>query len=449
MRERIKMRMPTLFDFCRPEEDKDWPNQRFGIPVLTVEEVTSLIKRLIDGDPTLQRVWVRGEISNLRYHSSGHIYFTLKDEKSSIRCVLFRGNASRLKFRMEEGMGVLALGRVGVYEINGSYQLYVEEVEPDGIGALYLSFQQLKEKLKREGLFDDRFKKPLPAFPSKIGIITSPSGAAIRDMIKILSRRWRGLEILVAPVRVQGDGAAEEIADAIRMMNEDGNLDIIILGRGGGSIEDLWAFNEEIVARAIFESKIPVISAVGHETDFTIADFVADKRAATPSAAAEIAVPDRMEVIQTIESLEMRIRSRIIQIVKEQRRRLEHARSMVVSRSPMDQINQRRQRIDDLIRTITRSLEHRIKINKKILIGLMEKIDALSPLSVLSRGYTLTYSLPDRNILKRCAEVSPEEEVEVRFADGRLICEVKERKKDEIPGSFLRDTRRLSEVNDR
>ncbi|HDM36930.1 MAG TPA: exodeoxyribonuclease VII large subunit, partial [Candidatus Syntrophoarchaeum butanivorans] len=210
-------------------------------------------------------------------------------------------------------------------------------------------------------------------------------------------------------------------------------------------IEDLWAFNEEIVARAIFESKIPVISAVGHETDFTIADFVADKRAATPSAAAEIAVPDRMEVIQTIESLEMRIRSRIIQIVREQRRRLEHARSMVVSRSPMDQINQRRQRIDDLIRTITRSLEHRIKINKKILIGLMEKIDALSPLSVLSRGYTLTYSLPDRNILKRCAEVSPEEEVEVRFADGRLICEVKERKKDEIPGSFLRDTGRLSE----
>ncbi|MHC1573906.1 MAG: exodeoxyribonuclease VII large subunit [Candidatus Syntropharchaeales archaeon] len=429
-RERVKLKKPTLFDFGAIERDDEvfHQDEKFGIPIFTVEGLTSHIKGLLDADPTLQKIWVKGEISNLRYHSSGHIYFTLKDKKSSIRCVCFRGNASHLKFRMEDGMGVLALGRISVYELGGSYQLYVEDLEPDGIGALYLAFEQLKTRLKKEGLFEDKFKKPLPRFPSKIGIVTSPTGAAIRDMVNVLRRRWKGIEILIAPVRVQGDGAAEEIADAISMMNECGDLDLIIIGRGGGSVEDLWAFNEEIVARTIFKSEIPVISAVGHETDFTIADFVADVRAATPSAAAEIAVPDRMEMIQTVESLRQRLNLKVIQIVRERRNLLDNLSNRVVSRKPQDQINQKRQRTDDLIHSITRSLQHRININKSLLNGIIEKIDALSPLSVLKRGYTITYSLPDRKVIKRSADVSVGEELEIRFSDGRLICGVKKAK---------------------
>lgn len=261
------------------------------VPVLTVSELTGMIKYLFDSNEILRQVYVRGEISNFKYHLSGHLYFVLKDERAQIRCVMFKNRTILLPFMPENGMKVIALGYVTVYERNGEYQLYVDDMQPDGIGALYLAYEKLKEKLQKEGLFDVSFKKPIPFLPKKIGIITSLNGAAIRDLLTVIRRRYPNVNILIAPVSVQGKQAVDEICEAIKDLNNVGNLDVIILGRGGGSIEELWTFNEEKVARAIFNSRIPIISAVGHETDYTIADFVADKRAPTPSAAGEMVVP--------------------------------------------------------------------------------------------------------------------------------------------------------------
>lgn len=259
--------------------------------IFSVSQLTRYIKEVFDFDEVLNDVIVKGEVSNFKLHSSGHMYFTLKDNEAKIKCVMFKGYSSRLKFMPEDGMNIIAYGSVTVYERDGQYQLYCSKLEPDGYGSLYLAFEQLKEKLLKEGLFDEKYKKKLPVFPRKIGVVTSSTGAVIRDIINVSSKRFCGISILLYPAKVQGDGAAESIVEGIRYFNTRDDIDVIIIGRGGGSIEELWAFNEEIVARAIFESRIPVISAVGHETDYTIADFVADVRASTPSHAAEIAVP--------------------------------------------------------------------------------------------------------------------------------------------------------------
>jgi exodeoxyribonuclease VII large subunit len=304
----------TLMDFLHMKKDEDF-EEKLSVEsekveekieekerqhIYSVQEVTSYIRHRLDEDSVLSDVYVKGELSNLSQPTSGHLYFTLKDKFSELRCVMFRDKNRGLKFTPEDGMSVILRGHISVYERRGSYQLYVDELQAEGIGALYLAFEQLKKKLKGEGLFDSKYKKPIPSFPRKIGIITSPTGAAIRDMLNITKRRFPHVHILVAPVAVQGEEAPGQIVNAIRLMNrvneERMKIDVLVLGRGGGSIEELWAFNEEAVAREIFTSKIPVISAVGHETDFTIADFVADRRAATPSEAAELAVPDKREI---------------------------------------------------------------------------------------------------------------------------------------------------------
>ena len=264
--------------------------------VYSVNELNSYVKRILDNDENLKHIFVTGEISNYKAHYSGHLYMTIKDESASVKAVMFAGNASRLRFRPENGMKVLIFGTVSLFPRDGSYQLYISDMQPDGMGALSVAFEQLKKKLAAEGLFSDSYKKPIPKFPTRIGVITSETGAAVQDIFNVLSRRFPSAEVVLRPTQVQGDGAAQDIAKAIYVFNEYNAADVLIVGRGGGSIEDLWAFNEEVVARAVFASEIPVISAVGHETDYTICDFVADLRAPTPSAAAELAVPDRLEL---------------------------------------------------------------------------------------------------------------------------------------------------------
>ena len=291
-------------------------------PVLTVSELTQAVKETLELDARFQNILVRGEISNFKHHTSGHMYFTLKDEKSRLKCVMFRSHNARLRFRPEDGLKVIAGGRLGVYEVAGEYQLYVEELYPEGLGALHLAFEQLKAKLQAEGLFDPARKRPLPGLPRTVGIVTSPTGAAIRDMVSVLRRRFPNVNILLAPAIVQGDAGPPSVIRALELLNWRDDVDVIIVGRGGGSLEELWTFNDEGVARAIAASRIPVISAVGHETDFTIADFVADRRAPTPSAAAEIAVPERAKLLQDVRDQEERLRLAIQKRIRQLRESL-------------------------------------------------------------------------------------------------------------------------------
>ncbi|GAB2692912.1 exodeoxyribonuclease VII large subunit [Paenibacillus thermoaerophilus] len=436
---------------------------------LTVKELTRYIKLKLEGDPRLADVWVKGEISNFTRHTSGHLYFTLKDADSRIKCIQFASNASRLAFAPREGMKVLARGSVSIYERDGQYQFYVREMQPDGLGSLYLAFEQLKSKLAAEGLFDPSRKRPIPRFPSAIGVVTSPTGAAIRDILTTLGRRYPQVRVVLFPVLVQGEQAAPSIARAIEVLNRLGEVDVMIVGRGGGSLEELWAFNEELVARAIAASSIPVISAVGHETDFTIADFVADLRAATPTAAAELAVPHVLELKAQLSQFRRRLEQGLIGRLRGERERLARlARSPALTqphrllRQPAERLDRLRERMAyrlaersarsrerllrlsrrlagqtpegraALHRSRIRELEHRlqtaaaaaVKEKRAAWLSSLRHLDALSPLKVMQRGYAIAYDEKERTLINSVRQVQLGDILKIRLTDGKLDCHV-------------------------
>ncbi len=395
------------------------------IKILTVSEVTSYIKRILTNDPILHNIRVKGEISNLKHHSSGHIYFTLKDNASKIHCVMFKAHSERLQFNLEEGLKVNIKGYISIYERDGQYQLYASEIEPQGVGALYLAFQQLKERLEKEGLFDKRNKKPLPFLPKRVAIVTSPTGAAIRDIISVIKRRMPAAQLVVIPAQVQGEGASASIARGLQLCNSLEDIDLIITGRGGGSIEELWAFNEEIVARAIYESKIPVISAVGHETDYTIADFVADFRAPTPSAAAEMAVPDKREVKELLSTINKRLCYGVSANVKDKRNRLELFKHSYSYKYPFAAVYDRRQRLDRLMEDAAKIMMNRLVRQQDSLKSYAERLHSLSPLSVMSRGFSLAKN-NEGSIIRSVSQVKAKEHISLSLLDGELSCSVLE-----------------------
>jgi exodeoxyribonuclease VII large subunit len=433
--------------------------------ILTVSELTQEIKNLLEFK--FSDIWVEGEISNFRIPPSGHIYFTLKDEDSQIRAVLFRKEARGLRFVPEDGLHIICRGRVSLYEKRGEYQLILDRMEPKGLGALQLAFLQLKERLEKEGLFDATQKKPLPMIPKKIGIVTSPTGAVIRDMLHILQRRFENVQILLYPVQVQGERASSEIAKAIEYFNDRTDVDVIIVGRGGGSLEDLWAFNEERVARAIYHSKIPIISAVGHETDYTISDFVADLRAPTPSAAAELVVKEKREIKNTLRYLETRLESQVLQVFQRHRTDLSHFRKILIS--PRKRIENYLLRVDELVnrfsiltswifkrnrekclhfservylqsplqrieslgpfvsqveKSLEQNMRHTLEIHRGKVGGVEGKLESLGPLSILQRGYSITRKIPSLQILRDAALSKEGDKVEVKLYRGTLFCAV-------------------------
>ena len=390
---------------------------------LTVTQLNNRIKGLIDMDPALADVCVRGELSNYKIYPSGHHYFTLKDSESSIRCVMFKSSASKLRFRPESGMGVTAFGRVSVYPRDGAYQLYCSGLMPEGTGDLQVAFEQLKKKLDEEGLFDRTHKKPLPRYPERIAIITSSAGAAVHDIIRILGHRWPLTKVLLLPVRVQGTEAPPEIVGAIRYANEFKVADVIITGRGGGSIEDLWAFNDERVARAIYASEIPVISAVGHEPDVTISDYVADVRASTPSNAAELAVPDINEFTEGLHSYEIRSRQAMAKKLAALRTKLDSISGKRVMQEPAASIDNRRIELDRSRDRLLSAQEHILSEKKHEFVRLTAALDAMSPLKVLSRGYSITTGSGGKNI-KSVNEIHAGDKLTVRLADGTARCTV-------------------------
>jgi len=391
--------------------------------IFSISEINNHVKRLLDDDEILTGVGVKGELSNYKIYPSGHHYFTMKDAESSLKCVMFKGSATKLRFRPESGMSVIAFGRISVYPRDGAYQLYVNEIKPDGVGDLYVAFEQLKEKLRGEGLFDEKHKKRLPRFPKKIAIITSSAGAAIEDMLRILGTRWPMSEVVLIPVRVQGVEAPPEITQAIAKANELDGIDLIITGRGGGSIEDLWAFNDERVARAIFASNIPVISAVGHEPDVTIADFVADVRAATPSNAAEIAVPDCAVVYGWLSDIQERGSIAISREIKALRQKLTDASSKRVIQKPTGYIEERRVHIDRSYERLVSIIERKLHKNKESYARLAATLDALSPLKVLGRGYAIAKN-SDGNVIKKAADVKSGDKIKVKLKKDEIKCVV-------------------------
>jgi len=389
--------------------------------IFTISELNIYIKNLLDADEVLAGIYVKGELSNYKVYPSGHHYFTMKDAEGTLKCVMFKGSASKLRFKPENGMSVTALGRVAVYPRDGAYQLYVNEITPDGVGDLYVAFEQLKEKLFKEGLFDDIHKKPLPRFPKTIAVITSPAGAAVQDIIRILKSRWPMTSVQIIPVRVQGIEAPPEIVEAIKFANKNNVADIIITGRGGGSIEDLWAFNDESVARAIFASDIPVISAVGHEPDVTIADFVADVRAATPSNAAELAVPDQMDVIGWLKTADMRLQQAINRDLKTRRQRLYDISNKRVLQSPKYYIEDRRIHMDRLAEKLMSSMQRQVFKKRERYTRLAASLDAMSPLKVLGRGYSIAHH-ENGTVIKTAAEVSPGDRIKIRLQKDEISC---------------------------
>jgi exodeoxyribonuclease VII large subunit len=392
--------------------------------IYTVTEITREIKGLLEESfPTL---WIEGEISNYTLHSSGHRYFSLKDENAQIRCTLWRFRGDWLQLEPEDGMQVIALGNISVYERSGQYQLDVMELIPAGLGKLEIAFQKLKEKLFKEGLFDEEHKKPIPEFPESIGLVTSPTGAAIRDMIKIIQNRFPSVRMIVNPVRVQGKGAAEEIARAIGEFNRFAKIDVMIVGRGGGSLEDLWAFNEEIVARAIYDSEIPVISAVGHQIDFTISDFVADLRAPTPSAAAQMVVRDKEELIRELRSNVQKLTSYHISLMEYSKQRLKSAQQSYGFKRPSDLVGQASQGVDELTRQLLDRIKNYFEFQRNGLSLNNEKLEALSPLSVLKRGYSIARKLPRLEIIKEAGLLKKEDRLEVKFFKGKVKSKVEQ-----------------------
>lgn len=392
---------------------------------ISVTELNQIIKTLIDGDPLLGKVCVRGELSNYKIYPSGHHYFTLKDAESSLRCVMFKSSASKLRFRPESGMGVTAFGRVSVFPRDGAYQLYCTDLIPEGTGDLQIAYEQLKAKLAAEGLFDPRHKKPLPQFPEKIAIITSSAGAAVHDMIRILGTRWPMTKIVLLPVRVQGVEAPPEIVGAIRYANRHKVADLIITGRGGGSIEDLWAFNDERVARAIYESELPVISAVGHEPDVTISDFVADVRASTPSNAAEIAVPDQSEMREALMNMDIRRTQAMRKSLSRMTAKLDDIKSRRVLQDPMAYIDTKRSELDFVRGRLVAAADKVNAQNRHKFVALASALDAMSPLKVLSRGYAIANDA-DGRLIKSVNDVDVGDEVKLSVFDGDIRCTVNE-----------------------
>ena len=391
--------------------------------VITVTELNEYIKSLLDGDTVLKKLAVKGEISNLRPNSSGHLYFTLKDEGGAIRCVMFRALAQKLKFAPENGMKIIAVGGVSSFVRDGQYQLYLSALTPDGIGDLYAAFEQLKRRLGAEGLFDPVRKKAIPRYPRLIAIVTSPTGAAIQDMLRILKKRYPIARVLVVPVKVQGAGAAEEIAEAITYLNTKRYIDVIITGRGGGSIEDLWCFNEEVVARAIAASRIPVVSAVGHEPDVTISDFAADLRAATPSNAAELVTPDAAELTLRLEERRTALARTVLTRMDTARKRLNDIAGKRVFASPLGYFDEKRMMLDYLSDRFRTFAEKQLTVQNHRLANAAARLDAMSPLKVLSRGYAI--ALDDTQTAVRSAEMlHPGDRLSVRFASGSAQCEV-------------------------
>ena len=441
-----------------------------GIKYYTITALNRAIKNMFDEKEALQHIYLKGEISNFKHHTRGHLYFTLKDENSRISAVMFSTSASKLTFEPEDGMKVLVCGRVTVYEANGGYQIYVEEMLLDGIGNLYLEFEKLKKKLQEEGLFNKEHKRVIPRFPKRIGVITAPTGAAIRDILSTIKRRYPIAETILFPALVQGTGAKESIVEQLNRANEF-DLDVIICGRGGGSIEDLWAFNEEIVARAIYNSKIPVISAVGHEIDFTISDFVADLRAPTPTGAAEMAVPNITDLLNLINQYKIRSNESINNIIKINKRKLEELKNHYILKNPLSMYEVKEQKLDNLIDILNKYIlnkitENRVRLNnikssyilknplsmyegKKEIIDkyknsinnsisnilnsnkhkyeiLLNKLDLLSPLNILGKGYSLVTI--NGNVIKDSSKVSIGDSLDIRLSKGELKVEVKEKK---------------------
>ena len=394
--------------------------------VLSVSQLNRYIKMNFDADENLANIFISGEISNFTNHyRTGHLYFTLKDDSAAVRAVMFNSSAKRLKFMPEDGMKVIARGRVSVYEASGQYQLYVDDMQPDGVGALNLAYEQLKEKLQKEGLFSELHKKPLPPYPEKVGVITSPTGAAVRDIINVLGRRFPYAEIVFCPVLVQGEGAHLQLTDAVNLFNSERAADVIIIGRGGGSIEDLWEFNDEGLARAVYNSDIPVISAVGHETDFTICDFVADMRAPTPSAAAELAVPDANELQYALSALKNRMFLNVSSGIADRRSRLEYLTSKGALKSPDEMLSNRSQRLDTAFSKMLSSYENRIGGKKVEFRSAATALSKLDPMSVLMRGFAFVSDKSGKNVYSSQA-LAKGDKINVRFHDGSAVCEVKE-----------------------
>ncbi|MBR3947956.1 MAG: exodeoxyribonuclease VII large subunit [Clostridia bacterium] len=392
--------------------------------VLKVSQINTYLKSIIDEDINLKNIYITGEISNFTNHyRTGHLYFTLKDEKSAIKAVMFRTSASRLRFEPENGMKVLIRGSISVFERDGTYQIYCDDMIPEGVGELTIAFEQLKEKLSKEGLFDDAHKKELPQYPSRIGVITSPTGAALQDILTVLSRRYPSGEIVFEGVQVQGDSAAPQIAGAIRKFNELGGADVLIVGRGGGSIEDLWAFNEEIVARAIYESEIPIVSAVGHETDFTIADFVSDMRAPTPSAAAEIVAPDYREILYAADKTLDGMIDAIEKKIYRYRMNLMAAQKIISDRGPHRMIEFYGTCLEACETKINSELKRKVDFYENALMHYTSKLEATSPLKVLARGYSVVF---DENMMTvRSAEtLKANDRIKIRLSDGSVDCTV-------------------------
>lgn len=398
------------------------PNRAQAREVFTVSAVTQQIKLLLE--ETLPPFWMTGEISNFKRHSSGHFYFSLKDEGAQIPCTMWAGRNRNLNFAPQDGMQVVVQGQVTVYEKRGNYQLDVWQMQPAGIGALQQAFEQLKQRLQREGLFDSEHKKKLPRFPQRVGLVTSPTGAAIRDLVSVLRRRWPSMQIVLRPVRVQGGGAAAEIATAIAEFNEYGNVDLLIVGRGGGSLEDLWPFNEELVARAIFASKLPIVSAVGHEIDFSISDFVADVRAATPSVAAEMVAPDAREIR---ESLLMQLRRAYLYLTRKTqlyRERLRRVASSYGLRQTLNVAQQRSQELDESYRRLTVAMQSRKEKNRSALENLSERLQALSHESILRRGFALVYRREDGKLVSHAHQVHEADAIRVQLATSTIDAKV-------------------------
>lgn len=401
----------------------------FDIPkprtIFSVTQIISTITRLLEQQPQLQNVWVKGQVSNLSTPRSGHIYFTLKDEKNTIRSVLFKNSASRLKFNLEDGDEVLVQGRINIYGVSSQYQIIVNDVEPLGIGALQRAYEDLKVRLSDEGLFDPQYKKPLPRYPTKIGVITSETGAAIQDIQTQLTNRFPLAELLLYPTLVQGEFAASQIAKAIKTMNNRTDIDVLIVGRGGGSIEDLWAFNEEIVARAIFESNIPIVSAVGHETDFTISDMVADHRSPTPTAAAEHVVPDMQELIPQLKAAKERLNNLIFHKLEDKKEQLNALDDALSPTKRRDNINQLSQIIDDLEAAYQKAIIDKIEVDNNQLKSLAAQLNGLSPLATLKRGYSICRTVSGE-IITAYHHINKDDKLNVKLSQGNLVCTVNE-----------------------
>ena len=385
---------------------------------LKVSELNGYIKNIIDGDEMLANVYIKGEISNFKRHYSGHLYFTLKDETSLIKCVMFKSYTNYLNFEPKDGMSVVILGSVSVFERDGVYQVYAKGMEPEGVGALYKAYEKLKAKLSEEGLFDEAHKKPIPILPRAIGVVTSKTGAVIRDIINVTTRRLPNVNIILYPAAVQGEGAAQTIVNGIKYFNKAKNVDTIIIGRGGGSLEDLWPFNEEITARAIYESEIPIISAVGHETDFTIADFVADLRAPTPSAAGELAVPDVLEVRWKLENINKRLVNSLRKKVENMRIKYDNLKNSRALKNPYDALRQKMIVCDNLYKNIENNFSLKVKDRHIKLVGLIGRLENLSPLKTMLRGYSIVENL-DGKVIKSVNDLSKDDEISIRLNDGK------------------------------